>query len=419
MRFFPFLYIAPSVLCTAVGPKRGLELDAGEESPKRLMTQHSVPFSASDAVARATYLSEDYSLFEDPLGSVLRMQPAERLWRAYAELVPASVFPENFIQLDQRPIGESEHSKLYGLKSHNSWVIKYHAFCPSEFEPTDSILRESYFLGLVNSRAPHITHKLKYMSGPYYPKIFSSIKLPFKAGIGCPADGSVPVVRFLITERVGISLWGLVDSFPDEKVDFTLAIELGIEIFALLQELHAINIVHGDVHPGNIAFRGSDRTSELILIDFGRARIGTRYPASFARSPRPLCHGYNSPWESIYGSDYPYTFRDDIFRVFLVVAAMIHGSDHKFAQENICEGKNAGRFLKYLAFKNDVNIFDTDIGTTEFRLLPHLPRVWKSHASRISDLLLRGLNYARELSYEAEIDYAYLAGILEDILDLT
>ena len=99
----------------------------------------------------------------------------------------------------------------------------------------------------------------------------------------CIAAGTT--VRLLLQEKAGMEIGEYVKwlraRMPDRK-EFLLAIlALGYKTIALLDRLHSLGIMHGDIHAGNIMFKvpKSDPEEynlvhdELVLVDLGFARF--------------------------------------------------------------------------------------------------------------------------------------------------
>ena len=135
-------------------------------------------------------------------------------------------------------------------------------------------------------------------------------------------------VRFLVQERVGVT-WSDYYKYLSSKrppTDFNLVIESELEIarkaIKLVEQAHAAGIIHGDIHPGNIAFKNPDLSfdeivpgeSEMVLIDFGMAKslFDPNSRSSFS-SLQNLNLLLLSPWQLT--RDEPAAPRDDVIRI--------------------------------------------------------------------------------------------------------
>jgi hypothetical protein len=377
------------------------------------------PFPSSNAAAQAEYLHQDSCAF-DRVDTVLveRVPPSASLWQVHAERVPGYIFSEEEIRFEPTPLGVSDYSIVYAISEHRKWAIKYHSFCPSVDEPFDSVLRENYFLGLL--RRSGISHKVRYMSTSFVPTTDSEIKLPFR-NVECPENpGKQPVVRFLITERVGSSLWKHIRS--GDGLDYREVLIYAREIFALLQKLHAMKIVHGDIHSGNIVFRAGDiPLSSLLLMDFGKAVIS--YRTVPRRLPdvngdltriRIFCHPHNSPWESVDGMG-TISYRDDVFRALLVMGEMMYGDPFLDIQHILCEDEhNRARLSQYMDFKRSENFFD--LGIARFSLEEVLPDTYTGSLPAIREAFVQLLALVRDMTFAEPPDYAQIFSLI-DLMD--
>jgi serine/threonine protein kinase len=155
-------------------------------------------------------------------------------------------------------------------------------------------------------------------------------------------------IRYMLIEQVGPSVskyfhWIQSDASLFSSTEFTRRVlVIGKKIIRLLEPLHALGIVHGDVHSGNIAFRRrvDDFTEidvdndELVLLDFEFASF---YPEGFGKKveSHDLTQERNlrlrpellSPWQNLNFRPGP---RDDVYRVMLMSANWI--SRQRFAK---------------------------------------------------------------------------------------
>jgi serine/threonine protein kinase len=142
-----------------------------------------------------------------------------------------------------------------------------------------------------------------------------------------------------------------------EVRDFSLAdaARIGIELIRKLRRLHLSgNIVHGDLHAGNVVAARDGRG--IKLIDFGHAREAqpaARIYNQSAHMKARHCRVWYSPWEYRY-EEY-YSYRVDVFRAVELVALLSHGP--RFHQElwNICKDE---RFDDFVYIKERSNLFD-------------------------------------------------------------
>jgi hypothetical protein len=143
-------------------------------------------------------------------------------------------------------------------------------------------------------------------------------------------------VRALIMERTGMSLADFRYSFGQPTVPYLLlTIRIGIKAIELIETLHNAGIVHGDIHPGNVAFRyvgkEATKTPNLVLLDFGLSRF---FPSEYGKD----FHGFHpsistdhldqtllSPWQFYQLSRTGR--RDDIYRAVELVLSIMTEDD--------------------------------------------------------------------------------------------
>ena len=89
-----------------------------------------------------------------------------------------------------------------------------------------------------------------------------------------------------------------------------------------LQRMHARGVVHGDVHAGNVAFLTRNRRRKLGFIDFGLAAFASADKPALQYPPMKFGHCLWSHW-NIEG--YRFAYRDDVFKMLLTGAHLLHG----------------------------------------------------------------------------------------------
>jgi len=251
---------------------------------------------------------------------------------------------------------------VYTINGYPSLVMKYYSYCYNEFSaPIDPMVVENYFMERLGPIG--LSPKVYYLS-PAIQFIDSEGNKIEDDGLGViPEEGKVPdvyctllddskilvIVRYMIMVRVVKAVFNQI--YTSGRLPFIDAIRYGIQMIRLLEQLHGMNIIHGDAHMGNFASR-LDEPEKLIMIDFGRARIIG--PVEVAAAPSPFCdleeykpgsavpfteyliHPYTGKWEMRYCEP---AFRDDVYRVIQGVAMIMHGIPHL-------------EFLKYLPQKD-------------------------------------------------------------------
>ena len=145
----------------------------------------------------------------------------------------------------------------------------------------------------------------------------------------CIARGAE--TRFLIEERAGVDLFTYFDYFhttTDWAGMARRAVTLGIRLVQMLESLHRLGIVHGDIHGGNVLFRAPVGSPDEILPDdmdllFVDFEFAIFYPSSMGAPVRESSHHRDlspiwlSPWQLLH---YRIGRRDDVYRAIDWVA---------------------------------------------------------------------------------------------------
>jgi serine/threonine protein kinase len=131
-------------------------------------------------------------------------------------------------------------------------------------------------------------------------------------------------LRYMVMELLGESAWARLKSFGFRLPMYTVAC-IGIQILEILENLHSVGIIHGDIHPENILFKRHPTTKRIVLGDYGKSSAYL-YPDSRAHvldAYIPLKAGRNmlflSPFELACGSP---SRREDIFRLMETLARL-------------------------------------------------------------------------------------------------
>lgn len=144
------------------------------------------------------------------------------------------------------------------------------------------------------------------------------------------------------------------------RLDLMTAASITLAIIKHLRILHKHDIMHGDIHPGNVALVGATNYNNLRLLDFGMA-MNRNYLARMPKSPSwgILCEPYMSVWE-LSGGDR--SFRDDVYRSVQMMAVLVYGYGYKTNMEKLCgEYSQPGDVAAFYALKNAGNFFETEM----------------------------------------------------------
>ena len=282
------------------------------------------------------------------------------------------------ISIGNHVFGRAEQTVVLSIDGMPDRVVKYQADChkPSSIHP---LLRDAWFQTRV--AALGITPEIHYISPPSVLRETSSQKTSFQMNLEsrrkCIRRGGL--VRFMIMQRVDIDMYALGKRNPTGN--FKNAFEVLRAGMAMLQRLHQAGVIHGDIHPGNIASLRVGSVNRLVLMDFGFATFAEEaaFQQDRVRGALSYVRCLFTPWEllGMRGS-----FRDDVYRLLIVVAYLLNG--YRFMP--YCTGlESVGDDM--LRFKRDSNIFIPPTFPSPFRSLTVNARIKGAIATRFVKIL--------------------------------
>jgi serine/threonine protein kinase len=116
-----------------------------------------------------------------------------------------------------------------------------------------------------------------------------------------------------------------------------------------------IDVIHGDIHPGNVAI---DQVGRMVLIDFGEAKFGHIRNRDFVtKQAKLVCDEWNSVWES---RNQVSSYRD-VYRAVLIIATLIHGASLLESIAETCYmyiDVDGDETSYYMQIKQELNFFD-------------------------------------------------------------
>jgi serine/threonine protein kinase len=207
-------------------------------------------------------------------------------------------------------------------------ITKYQVDCfDTDKEGIHPLLKDYWFLRrIAELQVSPRPFYLSYSSPlPFRQTLKSGFRMSIKERTECFRSGGK--VRFMVMEKVGESLHAMSRRYANGKVPLVNVLSLGTKMMKIIRKLHDEGqVVHGDIHAGNICF--SRTGNSLRLIDFGRANLVTSAEdgvPSLEREPFSWHDPLFSHW-NIEG--YRETRRDDVFKVFLVMAMLLNGKTY-------------------------------------------------------------------------------------------
>ena len=250
-----------------------------------------------------------------------------------------------------KPLAITATATVFAVLNDTSRVVKYHHNC-QELEDVHPLLRDYIFLQRL--AGTDVSPSANYLSPPVRFPASVTPKTAFgmhpAARASC-AGNEVAEVRFMVMERVPWTLDRLVRDL--ERIGRRLPLKHAIHMMASLvetvQRLHSRDIVHGDVHWGNVAVVNHGDAQTINLIDFGSAMFVDemeRLPV-MARDPGSYTHCFFSHW-NIEG--YRFSYRDDVYKALLVGAFLINGAAYSHFCRNLEPSVDAMRWFKRNGF---------------------------------------------------------------------
>ena len=255
-----------------------------------------------------------------------------------------------------------------------------------------SLMRD-YWLQQIAAQVGICAH-VYHLSPPVPIPEFMTPKFDFRINLDeyrrCGA-GPVASVRYMVMEQIPLTALDLMDrkeATVSSLERFSDGLDLLISLIPKLKRMHDLGIIHGDLHPGNVARLNSSGKKDYGLIDFGRAFFNDEY------SDKPKRSGYLKEQYRIhcfvsyfYMEGYRYGFRDDMLNLLMVGAFVMSGAP----LFDLCTN------LKNNA--NGLHMFYRNFNTFAFNSLvdPALPMLLKWQKDAVTDFLHLALLKSRSV----------------------
>jgi hypothetical protein len=213
-------------------------------------------------------------------------------------------------------MNRSRQSTVFAIDGRKDLVLKYQADCfvRLSYHP---ILRDAYFLNLLDEES--VTPRVYYISPAAPLPISKHSKTNFtmtpEQRAQCANGASV---RFMIMERADFDMYELGGV---EGIGFFRAMRIVAVLMSVIERVHDRNVVHGDIHPGNVVMLNRDGPA-LGLIDFGMAFLEVEMMNKPEIKRAPLTHCLHSLWEL---QGYRSAKRDDVYRALMVGVFLVEG----------------------------------------------------------------------------------------------
>lgn len=347
--------------------------------------------SEDDAIPSWTYKAlplVDLSSLQPRIRALLEEQNSKDV--ALSQSAPLMMY-ENEIMPDFSRITVSiparvhkDHVLIFEIADEPHKIIKYQTNCYDLNNPVAEILRDYWFQDFLKD--DNIGPRVYFLSAPAHILPYKTPKNQFSEADleECPAHPRAHV-RYMVMEKIPATVFDLVTNRGiSARERFTLVMILLETLIPRLSAMHNKDIVHGDLHEGNIA-QLSD--GSFGMIDFGLAFFEAEMHGKpdAVRPPKSLvvCHMSHFNIEG-----FRLAYRDDVYIAFLSAAFLMSG----IALKEYCE--RAAEDADYIhTFQRNFNLF----ARRKFlrRALPELSA--KQHTA-IADHLLMALNVVRRLT---------------------
>ena len=309
--------------------------------------------------AGSACLDTDYTsaaLFEmGPTLASLALQQSD-IDRAFPEFAPLLTSEhEDFLLDDEEvrlPLGDliatTNFATVFGFASRDDLAIKYSADCDM-LDVVHPLLRDGWFLDrLKDTNIVPAVYFVSPASG-----MISEItsKTMFEMSDTererCVRDKRS--VRFMVMERIQMNLHAYVNA---QGPSVKLAITVLRWLLSALEVMHEMDIIHGDIHSGNVVIRRE--SNRLALIDFGLAAHREEIELNDPQPWHPMeVERYNclhTHWEL---QGYRKSYRDDLFKTLLLVSFLIHGETF----QEYCQLLES-QPLRMRRFKAELSLFE-------------------------------------------------------------
>ena len=224
-------------------------------------------------------------------------------------------------------------------------------------------------------------HIMSYLQSKYLPYIYS---------FGYSGDYNV-----LVMELMGKSLENIFENSNPRKFSVNCVAKLGLQMIEILQFIHDMHIIHRDIKPDNFVLGLGDKSKNLYLLDFGRAK---KYRSSKSFKHYPMIKKKNLTGTARYASinalnGLTQSRRDDLEATGYVLLYFLRG---KLPWQGIHVRNKDDRYHKIMEIK---------MNTTPEELCQGFPKQFENY-----------IRYCRNLEYTENPEYNYLKKLFNEVL---
>mgnify|MGYP000149593605 CR=1 FL=1 len=224
------------------------------------------------------------------------------------------------------------------------------------------------------SQGARISSSFEILKSLDHPNIVKTVELVDYAGQPC----------LVMEDKQSIDLWSYAETFEDKKIPLETVLTIAIQLAEALSVIHHAQVIHKDLHPGNIVINPD--TLNIQIIDFGLASLLSREQPTLA--PPENLEGilaYISP-EQTGRMNRSLDYRSDFYTLGVTLYELLTGT---------------------LPFEADdaIGLVHAHIARTQTPVCEHCPEVPKT----VSDIIDKLMHKTAETRYQSAL------GLKQDI----
>jgi len=229
------------------------------------------------------------------------------------------------------------------------------------------------------------------------------------------AVSSLSAVRYMISRKVaGESIHRARRHYEGGSVDFLTSMHVGIMLISSLEKLHQVNIVHGDIHSGNIMVDfvpdSAMNDQRIQFIDFGTSFRIERPQSNDRVNSRFANYHHMFTYWTIEG--FEISKRDDLNRAVHAIASLMNKNDYLKFETELMHDRDA-----YMDWKTRGFWFHTP--STGFDPIDVIPRISAETKTRIRSALAQVLDIARSANdINESLDYYSIIDLFRECATL-
>lgn len=154
--------------------------------------------------------------------------------------------------------------------------------------------------------------------------------------------------NFIIMTLVGKNLNELRVNCPKQRFSRSSGINIGIQMFSAIQQLHAVGFIHRDIKPANFCI-SLENPRQIVMVDFGMCRRYVNEGGTELKHPRWFVHGFKgtvryAPLAAHYGRDS--SRKEDLESLFYVLVELLVGTLPWMVMEDLVHVEHAKQIAR-------------------------------------------------------------------------